>query len=183
MYRKRLLVCISFPAILLALFPIASLGQTYQIPWDVIDGGGNPSISSTHRIYTSIAQSVIGASYGSNYRVYAGFWTPCIILEPGIKEESQRRTPPIPKTFELHPIFPNPFRTKTTVKYELPEECQISLKVYNVSGQLVKTLFSGRKTAGIYQIDWNTKELPSGIYFLRLETEKQSLTRRIVIVK
>ena len=78
------------------------------------------------------------------------------------------------RTFKLNPSYPNPFNSTTTISYELYTAGWITLKIYNVKGQVVTSLVNGIQPAGKYQIIWNGlsatgSELPSGIYFYRLE--------------
>ena len=80
-------------------------------------------------------------------------------------------------------IQSNPVNNTYQISYEIPVSSYVNLSVYNVSGRLIKTLFSGKKHAGTYRIDWDTRGLPSSIYFLRLETEKQGITKRVIVVK
>lgn len=70
--------------------------------------------------------------------------------------------------FTVQQNFPNPFNPSTTVRYRLPAECEVRLRVYTVLGQLVDELFYGRKQSGWHQETWNTA-LPAGMYFCRIE--------------
>jgi len=55
--------------------------------------------------------------------------------------------------------------------------------VYDIQGRLVKTIFSGSKDAGYYKLHINSKDLSSGIYFLRLEAEGYNATRKLLIIR
>ncbi len=77
--------------------------------------------------------------------------------------------PVLPSTFALFPNFPNPFNPSTTIKYELPTSSHVTLKFYNLLGQVVQTLTEGLQQAGHKQVEWNASKLPSGIYFYRLD--------------
>ncbi|HVN49014.1 MAG TPA: choice-of-anchor D domain-containing protein [Bacteroidota bacterium] len=79
----------------------------------------------------------------------------------------------IPKAFQLHDNYPNPFNPSTTIKYDLPQQSTVTLKVYSLLGQEVATLVDGEQTAGYHQIVWmgkndNGKIVSSGVYFLRI---------------
>lgn len=83
---------------------------------------------------------------------------------------------------------PNPAVEGARITYRLPRSSDSSLKVYNVHGQLVRTLVSGRQAAGAYAIDWDARtetgrRVAAGIYFLRLDAEGKSSTRKLTVVR
>jgi hypothetical protein len=85
----------------------------------------------------------------------------------------------IPETFGLHQNFPNPFNPETSIRYQLPEAGEVTLRVYNMLGEEVAAILQGRMEAGYHQITWNGKdkqgkELASGIYLYRLEAQASS---------
>jgi hypothetical protein len=75
----------------------------------------------------------------------------------------------LPTDFELMQNYPNPFNPNTTIKFRLPVMSNVSVRIYNVLGQLVKELTNGVKTAGEHSIVWNTSSIASGVYFYRLD--------------
>jgi polyhydroxybutyrate depolymerase len=86
-------------------------------------------------------------------------------------------------TFDLFQNYPNPFNPVTTIKYNLPESKNVTLKIYNLAGQEIETLVFGFQTAGEHQIAWQPKGLPSGIYFYRLQTDQFLETRKLIFQK
>lgn len=88
----------------------------------------------------------------------------------------------------LNPNYPNPFNATTTIQYQLPHEGQIRLTIYNLNGQVVKTLYNGRQKVGTHRITWNGeddrgKQLASGIYFCRLESGNRILIQKLILMK
>ena len=80
-----------------------------------------------------------------------------------------RSTSPTPKGFVLENAYPDPFNPSTTIEYRLPARSHVSLTVYDVLGRKVSTLVSEVQNAGPHSVTFNAAELPSGVYFDRLE--------------
>ncbi|MDP2039016.1 MAG: T9SS type A sorting domain-containing protein [Ignavibacteria bacterium] len=89
----------------------------------------------------------------------------------------------IPTGYELSQNYPNPFNPTTNIKFSIPEQGFVSVKVYNTLGQEVATLVNEVKSSGSYQVDFNASNLSSGIYMYTLRTEKMSLTKKMLLVK
>jgi flagellar hook assembly protein FlgD len=84
--------------------------------------------------------------------------------------------------------YPNPFNPSTTIKYSVKEKAHVSMKIYNVAGQLVRTLVNSDMNAGAYIETWNGRSnsgdpVSSGIYFYRLVTKNFSMTKKMVFLK
>ena len=88
-----------------------------------------------------------------------------------------------PSRFELSQNYPNPFNPSTTIKFSVPKDGNVAIKVYDVKGQLVKTLVNQRIIVGNYTVDFNASELSSGVYFYSLETPDFKETKRMILVK
>jgi competence transcription factor ComK len=88
-----------------------------------------------------------------------------------------------PLGFKLFQNYPNPFNPTTTIKYDLPKQAHVTLKVYNILGQKVATLLNGVKQAGSYEVNFNASNLSSGIYFYRLKTGQNILTKKMILLK
>jgi hypothetical protein len=86
--------------------------------------------------------------------------------------------------FQLCGNYPNPFNPTTTIQFSVPQDGYASLKVYNMLGQEVATLFSGMAKAGHYiPATFNASRFASGIYFARLQYNNQSLVQRMLMTK
>lgn len=89
-----------------------------------------------------------------------------------------------PKELSLGPNYPNPFNPTTTIEFTLPEAGKASLKVFNMIGQQVATLFDQNAEAGrLYRATFSASSLPSGLYFYRLEFANRSIVKRMTLVK
>ncbi len=97
--------------------------------------------------------------------------------------------PNLPTKLALQQNRPNPFNPATTIFYEVPEHAaRVTLRVYDVSGRLVRTLVDGRQAAGPGRIDWNGRNdaggtVASGVYYYRLAAGAIQQTRRMVMLK
>jgi hypothetical protein len=89
----------------------------------------------------------------------------------------------IPKRFNLYQNYPNPFNPVTNIKYELNNISFIKLSVIDITGKIIKVLFEGKQNAGLYETEFNAEYLSSGIYFYKLETEKYSETKKMILLK
>lgn len=90
---------------------------------------------------------------------------------------------PIPERFELNQNYPNPFNPSTTIKFSVPKDGNTAIRVYDVKGQLVKTLVNQRIIVGNYSVDFNASELSSGVYFYTLEAPDYKETKKMILVK
>jgi hypothetical protein len=97
-------------------------------------------------------------------------------------------TDALPKFTTLAQNFPNPFNPSTTIKFDLKEKGLVTLKVYNVAGQLVRTLVNEVKDANSYTVAWDGKNdrggaVASGIYFYKMDTKDFSQTKKMVMLR
>ncbi len=89
----------------------------------------------------------------------------------------------IPSRFALSQNYPNPFNPTTRIEYAVPNNSLVTLKVYNVLGQEVATLFSGQQTAGTHYATFDGSKLPSGVYFYRLQAGSIQITKKLMLLK
>ncbi|MEI8005995.1 MAG: S41 family peptidase [Bacteroidota bacterium] len=82
----------------------------------------------------------------------------------------------------LDPVFPNPVGSSATIQYHLAEASPVLLEVYNAYGKLVTTLVNESRQAGDYRVSWNTGNLHPGVYLYRIQTARQSFTRKCVVL-
>ena len=93
-----------------------------------------------------------------------------------------------PKQFSLMPNYPNPFNPSTTIRYQVPSSVHVELRVFDVSGALVRTLVNESKAPGAYSLEWNGRDdqgtaVSSGVYFYRLNAGSFSDVRKMTLVK
>ena len=88
-----------------------------------------------------------------------------------------------PKEFTLEQNYPNPFNPSTVISFQLPVSSQVTLKVYDILGREVSVLITEAKSSGEYKVEFNANSLSSGIYFYRLQTERYSSTKKLILIK
>ncbi len=89
----------------------------------------------------------------------------------------------MPDGFALEPAHPNPFNPETTIRYQLPEEAYVVLRVFNLAGQEVARLADGQETAGAHAVRWQAGHLPSGVYVIILSAGEHKTVQRVALVK
>ncbi|MDP8241136.1 MAG: T9SS type A sorting domain-containing protein [Candidatus Hatepunaea meridiana] len=83
----------------------------------------------------------------------------------------------------LDPVYPNPFNSTTTITYTLPTTSLITLNLFNLYGQRVRTLFEGFQQSGIHTTILSANSLSSGLYFVKLEVSGKILTRKVMLIE
>ncbi|HEX9658305.1 MAG TPA: T9SS type A sorting domain-containing protein, partial [Bacteroidota bacterium] len=95
----------------------------------------------------------------------------------------------LPAQFELEQSYPNPFNPSTQFRFDIPEESEVSLAIYDILGRKVADLVNGRHEAGTYSVTWNSSGASSGVYLARFIARdavgalKHSSTRKLVLSK
>ena len=88
-----------------------------------------------------------------------------------------------PDNFYLSQNYPNPFNPATKIDFTLPKKQIVTLRVYNILGEMVQEIINGEKPAGSYSVTFNASNLPSGVYIYRLETQDFAQNRKMTLLK
>ena len=129
-------------------------------------GRGSDPLNSVN-IGKDVAQYAIDY-YNSNFTV--------LILDADEPENLVR-------SFTLFQNYPNPFNPVTTISYQLPETEKVTLKVYDILGQEVKTLINEEQKSGLYEVKLDASALSSGIYFYKLQAGNFISTKKMILLK
>lgn len=85
--------------------------------------------------------------------------------------------------YYLYQNYPNPFNPKTNIKFSIPKNENVNLKIYNILGREIAELFNGKLEAGIYNAEFTAEGLPGGVYFYILKTDNFSYRKKMVVLK
>jgi len=89
----------------------------------------------------------------------------------------------VPLSFNLSQNYPNPFNASTMINYELPQQSQVIINIYNILGRRVSIIQDGIKQPGYYQVAWQPSDLSSGIYFYKLQAGDYTEIKKMILLK
>jgi hypothetical protein len=89
----------------------------------------------------------------------------------------------VPVVYALHQNYPNPFNPVTKIRFDLPEDADVQLSVYDVLGREVAELVNGRVVSGFHEVIWDASDVSSGVYLCQLTTLNSVITNKMVVVK
>ena len=89
----------------------------------------------------------------------------------------------IPEEFCISGCYPNPFNAVTRLRYSIPVACHVNMSLYDVHGRRISQLVNDHMQPGVYSVAIDASDLPTGLYFIRLEAEKQTLTRKTMLIR
>ncbi|MFC2085168.1 T9SS type A sorting domain-containing protein [Bacteroidota bacterium] len=108
------------------------------------------------------------------------FYLPCTWATVGIEEEQIMN---IPTKYILYQNYPNPFNPSTTIKYSIPKQSFVKLRIFDAIGREIKTLVSKEQSSGYYGVEFDGSTLSSGVYFYRLQTGDYVETKKMILMK
>lgn len=189
--RRRLAM---FPAACAAAIALggapAAVAQVFDLDWRTLDGGGGMSWNGPRRVTGTIGQPDAGrlgsgglalrGGYRRGGATSASVATPS---EPGPAAPAAR-----PLALHLHGAWPNPFAARTLVAFELPADGPARLEVFDLDGRLVRTLVSGRLTAGRHSLAWDARDergapAAAGVYLARLSAAAGTAERKLLVAR
>lgn len=139
-----------------------------------VDGNMESSVALCNPLYCT-----------SDNRIYK-IWTGSTHL---IEQKNIINNERVINNYILKQNIPNPFsKGSTVIKYQLPDKCNVSLTIFDVSGRIIKTLVNENKSSGWHSVKWNGqdndgKSVKSGVYFYKLESNSFSVSKRLLYIK
>ena len=147
-------------------------GESYE--WDGFNGEWKPSLSTFHAVAPNGAELCCIAAFS-----FDTFFSE--VTNAVAKVE-------LPARFELNQNYPNPFNPTTRISYSIPtfngkQSLNVTLNVYNTLGQKVATLVNKAQAPGNYSVQFNASNLPSGVYFYKLQAGNFTSTKKMILMK
>ncbi len=148
-----------------------------QVPWPPQPNGLGPTLELIHPYYDNTLAESWQASSDNGFP----FGSPGMAGWLGVESPSSPES--LPSDITLSPAYPNPFNSMVNLTLYIPSREQITLKIFDIRGNVIATLLSGIKIPGTYELTLNVSDLPSGVYFARLLTGNQQQTRSLILIK
>ena len=109
-------------------------------------------------------------------------------MNGNINQFTLNKVPSVPTKFSLSQNFPNPFNPATSISYSVPENGDLSISIYSLSGQKIIDLVDGHINAGVYTVTWNGMNhagisVSSGVYIYMLQSDSFTTVKKMILIK
>jgi type IX secretion system substrate protein len=176
--KNRYLLTLMFFGLLLA-FSQSELSAQYKIERSSITNGASVANGGTHKIRSSVGESMIGLSSNASYKTFFGF----LYTQQPIITDVKTDNSLIPDRFEMKQNYPNPFNPTTVIEFAVPQESKVLLEVFNILGERFATLVNEVKTPGYYNVNFDAGLLSSGFYIYRIQAEDFVEVKKMILLK
>jgi membrane-bound inhibitor of C-type lysozyme len=166
--------------LLLTIASATPVMAQYALSSAVVSSGASSMGGVQYQIRGSVGQAVINSTSGAAYADSQGFWY-TVGHTGGLAAGDVGRA--LPGSFALAQNFPNPFNPSTELRFQVPAAARVTIKIFNISGQLVETLADRNFTAGEHALTWNGARYATGIYLVRMTAPGFTEIRRAVLLK
>ena len=159
-------------------------GRVYEISFTAEDGnGGKCSASVTVCVPHDQRKGHVCIDDGQDFNSVTGGTPKLTVRADNLVEKAT-----LPDGYELLQNYPNPFNPTTEIAFGIPEAGEVKLTIYNLSGQLVRTLVSGQLSAGNHRVTWNATDdrgqrVASGIYLYVLKAGSVTIQKKLTLMK
>jgi sugar lactone lactonase YvrE len=150
------------------------------------NGNGFFDLSNDHIYWTDTRETKRSGLDGNNTEAFNtefGLRSHFVVIDESDINVSNELIKEQPNDLQLMQNYPNPFNPTTNIEFYLPTQSLISLKIYNLLGQTVATVFEGRKSSGQHQVRFDATSLSSGVYFYQLSAGNYSVTKKLTLIK
>lgn len=169
---------------------VSGVSPGKKVGGELVDGSGNVVDVIQN---TSSNPFILTAPSAGNYRINAGYKEPdeewdSVSVAIGVTDISNPNRNIFPEEIALLGNHPNPFNHETIIKFSLPQQNDVKLLIFNINGQLIRHLNEDNFGAGIHSVRWDGRDnsgkvVASGIYFVRMTSENQQFSHRILLSK
>jgi hypothetical protein len=148
--------------------------------WATFEMGYAVSTSSNIAVKSVVGQVFVGTMLQANTRIESG-----LLANTELITSISEKQDVLPLPFSLRQNYPNPFNPETTIEFTLPRPEKVRVIIYDMRGNLVRTLLDGaQKSPGQYRLNWNGlddrgKPVSSGVYFYRIQTNSFTQTKKM----
>jgi len=180
-----------------------SAHQAHNLTWNCQDVSGNTVQDGWYKVrcefttrngqgpWTPVdyirfykGSDTVNTSYTDyNYNSQLAFSKITLAYTPDLIGLDEDQLNPAVSDFHLYENYPNPFNPSTSIRFSLPVASQVSLKIYNISGQVMTTLVDQQLSQGNHKFQWQAINMPSGIYFYTLKSGSFMQTKRMLLLK
>ena len=163
------------PAALAAVFIIQQQSYAQEvISNSLISSGASTSSNSSYTFTGTVGQPAIGEASNASYTLISN-----------VEEEEGYK---LPTDYKLFQNYPNPFNPETTIKFKIPKTSFVTIKIYNVIGELIRTLVNTQKQPGIYSVKWDSMNnsgniVSSGVYVYHMQAGSFSTVKKMIFIK
>ncbi len=170
---------------LLATMAAATPAHAYDpITWYSVDGGGTArAAAGGYTLGGTIGQPDAGVLASGAYSLRGGFWIGGPSGAVGVGEN-----PPVVRAFAFFAPRPNPIRSTSRLAFDLPRASRVALSVFDISGRAVRRQDLGSLPAGHHERLWSAvdvdgRPMSNGVYFLRLDTDRDRSVRKVLVLR
>ncbi len=159
-------------------------GTSWTKIWEANNDGeawGWREISLDISSYKNSSNVMFGWQYVGNDGDLVGIDN--VKLEYGIVGVNNSAKTETPNEYDLEQNYPNPFNPTTVISYSLPKQGMVSLNIYNILGEKVVELVNKTQNAGNYSVNFNAKNLPSGIYIYKIQVDGFAESKKMLLLK
>jgi len=144
------------------------------------DSGDNWSIITSGIASNTI---VISLEFDSRGFIYSGTTHNSVFSSLSTTLDVNEGSSDQPTDYSLYQNYPNPFNPITTIRYELPQDGQVTIDIFDILGQKVKTVLNEFKNAGRYETVFSSTGLASGVYIYQLRVNEFITSKKMLLVK
>ncbi len=174
------IACVVVVVLILFVHTVDLFAQNSVVSWSALDMGVASPASATTQIYSVAGQVLVGSLRSDNTMIESGFLADTLFrsVVTSIAEHGD-----VPIEYALQQNYPNPFNPSTTIRYGLPNRSHVTLTVFNTLGQQTAILQNGEQEAGYHEVQFDGKNLSSGVYFYRIQAGDFMATRRLLLLR